>query len=110
MDKSAKVYTDEAAIYKGLKNEFKTHETVVHSRNEYARGDVSTNAVEGFFSILKRGVYGTFHSVSKQHLHRYVSEFEYRYNTRQISDGERVVQAIKKSEGKRLMYREPKNG
>lgn len=70
-------------------------------------GDVTTNAVEGFFSILKRGMIGTFHSVSKQHLHRYVAEFEYRYNTRHMEDGERTVTAIRKAAGKRLIYREP---
>ena len=74
---------------------------------EYVRGDVTTNTVEGFFSLLKRGVYGTFHSVSKKHLHRYVAEFEFRYNGRYLDDGARTVLAIKKAEGKRLMYRQP---
>jgi transposase-like protein len=106
--KSARVMTDEASYYKGLNREFQGgHHTVVHSKGEYSRGDVTTNAVEGFFSILKRGINGTFHSVSKKHLHRYVSEFEYRYNTRKITDGERTAMVIRKSQGKRLMYREP---
>lgn len=109
VDKSAKVYTDESSIYKGLKKEYKTHATVNHSKKEYARGDVTTNTIEGFFGILKRGIYGTFHSVSKQHLHRYVGEFEFRYNTRKVSDSERVVTAIKKSQGKRLFYKTPIN-
>ena len=74
---------------------------------EYVRGDVTTNTVEGFFSLLKRGVYGTFHSVSKKHLHRYVAEFEFRYNGRYLDDGARTVLAIKNAEGKRLMYRQP---
>lgn len=78
-----------------------------HSNGEYSRGDVTTNTVEGFFSILKRGVNGTFHSISKKHLHRYASEFAYKYNTRKMTDGERTVLAIQKSQGKRLMYKEP---
>ncbi len=64
---------------------------MVHSNHEYSRGDVTTNSVEGFFSILKRGVNGTFHSIIKKHLHRYVSEFAYKYNTRKLTDGERVA-------------------
>ena len=68
---------------------------------------MTTNTVEGFFSILKRGVYGTFHSVSKHHLHRYLSEFEFRYNTRKLDDGERTLAAIRRAEGKRLLYAAP---
>jgi hypothetical protein len=79
---------------------------VNHARKEYARGDVTTNTVEGFFSLIKRGLYGVYHSVSKQHLHRYLAEFQYRYNTRKMSDGDRVTQAIKQAVGKRLRYRE----
>lgn len=110
IDRSARIMTDEASYYRGLNKTYQSHETVVHSRGEYARGDVTTNSAEGFFSILKRGMVGTFHSVSKRHLHRYVSEFEYRYNTRKLDDGERTVLAIKKAQGKRLLYREPANG
>jgi transposase-like protein len=106
--KTAKINTDESSIYKGLAKEYKKgHETVVHCRHEYSRGDVTTNGVEGFFSLLKRGITGIYHNVSKEHLHRYVGEFEYRYNTRKLSDGERLTGAIKKAQGKRLMYREP---
>ncbi|MBL7152094.1 MAG: transposase [Phycisphaerae bacterium] len=83
------------------------HHTIHHHRNEYVRGDVYTNTVESCFTLLKHGLYGTFHAVSKKHLHRYVSEFEFRWNTREVDDGERIVAAIKGSEGKRLMYREP---
>lgn len=102
---NARLITDEAQLYTGIGKEFTGgHETVNHGRNEYVRGDVYTNTVEGFFSLLKRGVYGTFHSVSKRHLHRYVSEFEFRYNTRHLDDGERVVEALRKGEGRRLLY------
>ncbi len=78
-----------------------------HGLGEYARGDAYTNTAESFFSLLKRGVYGTFHCVSKKHLHRYLAEFEFRWNTRKMDDGERFVVAIHGSEGKRLLYREP---
>jgi transposase-like protein len=111
IDKSARLMTDEAAHYKTVGKTFAGgHETVVHSRYEFARGDATTNTVEGFFSLLKRGVFGVFHNVSEQHLHRYVSEFAYKYNTRKLNDGERVSLAIQKSQGKRLMYKEPVNG
>lgn len=106
---SARLMTDEASYYRKLGKDYADHQTVVHSAGEYSRGDITTNTVEGFFSILKRGINGTFHSVSKKHLHRYVAEFEYRYNTRKISDGERVVPAIQKAQGKRLLYRQPVN-
>ena len=68
---------------------------------------MTTNRVEGFFSLIKRGLYGTFHAVSRKHLHRYLAEFTFRYNTRKMTDGDRVSTAIKKSVGKRLIYREP---
>lgn len=68
---------------------------------------MTTNRVEGFFSLLKRGINGSYHAVSKKHLHRYVSEFEYRWNTRTMEDGERTVTAIQKGVDKRLMYRAP---
>lgn len=100
------IYTDESSIYKHLKDEY-MHDSVNHSVKEYVRGEVTTNTVEGFFSILKRGINGIYHSVSKEHLHRYVGEYEYRYNTRKLTDGERVVQVIKASEGKRLFYKQP---
>lgn len=81
-----------------------------HSIKEYARLEadgtlVTTNTVEGYFSLLKRGVYGVFHSISKQHLHRYLAEFDFRYNARKIEDGERTALAIQGAEGKRLMYK-----
>jgi transposase-like protein len=108
VDRSARIFTDERPAYKGIGDEYAGgHEWVTHPRGEYVRGDVHTNTVEGFFSLLKRGVYGTFHAVSKKHLHRYVSEFEFRYNTRHMDDGERVLEAIRGAEGKRLMYAVP---
>lgn len=106
--KSARIMTDEAAFYNGLDKVYKGgHESINHSAGVYAIGDVTTNTVEGFFSILKRGINGVYHSVSKKHLHRYLSEFEYRYNTRELEDGERTVLAIRKADGKRLLYKQP---
>lgn len=77
-----------------------------HSAKEYVRGDIHSNTVEGFFSIVKRGLNG-YHSVSKEHLHRYMSEYEFRYNHRHLEDGARTVAAIRGADGKRLMYKEP---
>ena len=108
VSKKARIMTDESYLYTSIGGAFEGgHDTVNHNAKQYANGDITTNTVEGFFSILKRGMIGTFHNVSKEHLHRYVGEFEYKYNTRKMLDGERVVLAIKKSEGKRLHYKEP---
>jgi transposase-like protein len=108
VDLAARIITDENPAYKNATRVFwGGHKTVCHSRREYVRGDIYTNTVESFFARLKRGLYGTYHSVSKKHLHRYVSEFGFRWNTRQLNDGERITKAIKGAEGKRLMYREP---
>ncbi len=105
---SARVMTDESSIYNDLGYPFEGgHHTVNHRRREYVRGEVTTNTVEGFFSLIKRGIYGVYHNVSKIHLHRYMSEFEFRYNTRKMEDGARTVEAIKGAIGKRLMYRRP---
>jgi transposase-like protein len=104
VDPSAHLMTDELNPYRKIGRAFARHDTVTHSRHEYVRGLASTNTVEGFFSLLKRGLIGTFHHVSRKHLHRYVSEFEFRYNHRHVEDGTRTVQAIRASEGKRLTY------
>ncbi len=105
---SAGIGTDDFTSYRGIGDSFERgHQTVNHSAREYARGDIHTNTVEGFFSIVKRGLNGIYHAVSKEHLHRYMAEFEFRYNARFLEDGERVIAAIKASEGKRLLYVEP---
>jgi len=108
VDSRARIMTDEHVSYQGIGQHFASHETVKHSAYEYARGDVTTNTVEGFFSILKRGLNGIYHSVSKEHLHRYLAEYEFRYNHRDLEDGQRTLAAIKGAEGKRLMYKTPK--
>lgn len=106
VESGATIHTDENPSYRHLGARY-SHESVNHTRKEYVRGNVTTNTVEGFFSLLKRGVYGTFHSVSKHHLHRYLSEFEFRYNHRHLDDGERTLAAIDGGEGKRLTYFRP---
>lgn len=107
--KEAIIMTDEFPSYNGLNEEYARHEFVTHSAGEYARITkdgllVHTNTAESFFALLKRGHYGTFHQLSKQHLHRYCNEFGFRWNQRKVSDGDRMVAAIKGTEGKRLMY------
>lgn len=108
VEKRARIITDENPSYNGLASEFKGgHETVRHSAKQYVRGDVFTNTAESSFAILKRGLNGIYHSVSKEHLHRYLAEFDFRWNTRKLNDGDRTVRAIQQAEGKRLMYRAP---
>jgi len=106
--RETRLMTDESKLYRNLGRRFLSHEAVMHSLGEYARitaNDVAhTNTAEGFFALLKRGIYGTFHSVSPKHLHRYLSEFQFRYNTRDLDDGQRAIQAIRKAAGKRLTY------
>jgi transposase-like protein len=106
--------TDEAAPYVKLGREFAAHHAVDHSRTEYAYkiGDhtVTTNNAENYFSILKRGINGVYHSVSEAHLHRYLAEFDFRYSNRSklgVEDTERAAKAVLGAEGKRLTYHQP---
>lgn len=111
IDLSSRLMTDEHTGYIAVGKEFEGgHDRVQHKNLVYARGDVTTNTVEGFFSILKRGITGVYHNVSRKHLQRYLDEFEFRYNHRKLEDGARTVAAIQGSEGKRLRYREPAQG
>jgi transposase-like protein len=106
--KAARLNTDEAGQYKRLGKKYAEHFTVNHRMHEYARPDgATTNTIEGYFSILKRGLNGIYHNVSEHHLHRYLSEFDFRYTYRNLSDGQRTALAIKGAQGKRLMYRCP---
>lgn len=107
VSKDARIITDKYTVYNGLDREFASHESVDHGIGEYVNGDVHTNTVEGWFALLKRGVTGTFHHVSEQHLDRYVDEFAFRYNNRDITDGERAAKAVKAIKGKRLYYKSP---
>ncbi len=104
---SARIMTDDLQAYKGLNRRFRSHETVNHSRDEYVRGQVHTNTVEGFFSILKRGINGVYHHVGQYHLGRYLAEFDFRHNHRMAlgySDGERARLIVRAVAGKRLMF------
>jgi transposase-like protein len=103
----ARLFTDESRLYHGADQHFASHETVKHSRNEYVRGDVHTNTIEGSFSIFKRGMRGVYQHCKEKHLHRYLAEFDFRYNHRVglgFSDIGRTKAAIKGVEGKRLTY------
>lgn len=111
VSETAHLNTDESPLYDKAGKRFASHSTVNHSQDEYAyydwrsRRTVSTNAVEGFFGNAKRSLDGTHHNVSKQHLHLYMAELDFKYNTRKVTDGERTARGIGRIEGKRLMYR-----
>ena len=107
VDRASHLMTDESPVYYRLGREFNGHSTVNHSASEYVTtgGFKHSNTVENFFSIFKRGVIGTYHHMSEAHLGRYTAEFDFRYNTRTITDGERAALALKGGVGKRLTYR-----
>jgi transposase-like protein len=105
IEPSAAIMTDDFRGYRKAAKGFRSHESVNHSAGEYVRGDAYTNTVESSFSLLKRGVVGTFHSVSRKHLPLYVGEFDHRWNHRKDTDGERTVAGLQKVNGKRLKYR-----
>jgi transposase-like protein len=99
--------SDESKIYTFVGHNFASHGTVNHGEREYVRGDVHTNTVEGYFSILKRGIYGVYQHVSEAHLSRYLSEFDFRYNYRialGFDDTARADRTLKGAKGKRLTY------
>ena len=111
-DKASMLMTDESPIYPKVGKDFAAHGTVNHSASEYARlgGYVHINASENFFSIVKRGIVGTYHSVSEAHLHRYLAEFDFRYNHRSklgCEDEQRTSNALMGVVGKRLTYKGP---
>ena len=103
----ARIMMDEHGAYRGLDQGFAGHETVAHSRGEYVRGESHTNTIEGVFSLFKRQIVGAHHHVSPEHLDRYWDEFEWKYNRRKSTVGEKMEMALKATEGKRLMYKEP---
>lgn len=108
VSRKSALMTDTDGAYYHAGKEFVRHETVNHSKDEYVRGDAYSNTAEGYFAILKRGVYGTFHHVSEAHLHRYLAEFDFRYSNRAalgINDTMRTDEMLKGSTGKRLTYR-----
>ncbi len=111
IDRASYFMTDEAGYYKRTGREYGGHGTVNHSIKEYVRGGFwHTNTVEGYFSILKRGITGNYQWVSAKHLKRYLGEFDFRYNSRDVSDLERAALAAKGIQGKRLTYRRTHTG
>jgi transposase-like protein len=108
IDKASHLRTDESGVYWEAGEKFASHRTVVHSQDEYVRGDAHSNTAENYFSVLKRGIYGIYQHVSEEHLHRYLAEFDFRYSNRialGIDDVERTERAIRGIVGKRLTYR-----
>jgi transposase-like protein len=107
VEQNVRLMTDGAGLYEKIGKTFASHETVNHAAGEYARGDVTTNTVEGFFGILKMGIGGVYQHVSPQHFHRYLSEFDFRYSNRKklgIEDAERADILLQGVVGKRLNY------
>jgi transposase-like protein len=103
--------TDEAGVYPSIGLHFASHEAVMHSADEYVRGNAHTNTIEGFFPIFKRGMKGIYQHCGEQHLHRYLAEFDFRYSNRAklgVDDTERAYRAIKGAAGKRLTYKKPR--
>jgi transposase-like protein len=107
--KESRLHTDESKLYPAVGREFAAHETVQHRAGEYVRDDVHTNSAEGYFGLFKRGFNGIYQHCREKHLHRYLSEYDFRYNHRirlGFSDMARTMEAVKGAEGKRLTYRQ----
>ena len=107
LDNEARVVTDDSPIYHNLDREYE-HAFVVHSKNQWGRGEIHTNTIEGYYSIFKRGMKGIYQHCSEKHLHRYLSEFDFRYSNRValgVNDLARADRALKGISGKRLTYR-----
>ncbi|HXJ93843.1 MAG TPA: IS1595 family transposase [Terriglobia bacterium] len=108
VDQQARVITDDYQVYSGLGARFEGgHDTICHSTREYVRGDIHTNTVESSFALVKRGIHGIYHNVSREYLHRYLWQFDFVWNNRFLNDGERTEAAVRAAEGKRLMYKSP---
>ncbi len=113
VDAASVLMTDESNAYTTAGARFAAHKTVDHSREEYAYRErntgllVTTNAAESYFALFKRGIYGTFHNISEAHLDRYLAEFDFRANTRELSDRERCAALLAATKGRRLVYENP---
>jgi transposase-like protein len=108
VDRKTAIMTDESKIYTQVRDEFASHQSVNHEKKQWRHGNAHTNTIEGFFSVFKRGMKGVYQHCDEQHLQRYLTEFDFRYNHRaalNVSDDERAVAAHKGAEGKRLTYR-----
>jgi len=108
VDQQARIMTDDFPAYRGIGKGFAGgHEMICHSTKEYVRGDIHTNTAESSFALIKRGLMGIYHNVSKEYLHRYLWQFDFMWNARRMNDGDRTVMAIKLAQGKRLRYKNP---
>jgi transposase-like protein len=112
VDENAHVMTDSSTVLEKAFLGRRAHSQVNHTAKEYVRYEdgvcITTNSIEGYFATLKRGINGVYHHVGKQHLHRYLSEFDFRYNSRKEKDGDRTLLALGGANGKRLMLRDSK--
>lgn len=107
VDTSAYLFTDEYAAYNRIAQGYAGHQSVCHSTKEYARGACHVNTAESSFALIKRGIHGIHHSVSREYLHRYLWHFDFLWNNRKLNDGERTALLVRAAEGRRLMYKEP---
>jgi hypothetical protein len=105
VDRASTLMTDESHVYVAAGREFAAHHHTLHASRKFGKGEKHSNTAENFFSILKRGVIGTYHHMSEAHMHRYLAEFDFRYSTKKDTDAERADQALLGSYGKRLTYR-----
>ena len=108
-DRKSHLMTDDSRVYPGIGKEYAGHSSVNHSAEEYVHtgGFAHTNTVESHFALIKRAVFGTYHNISEAHLSRYLAEFDFRANTRHMTDGERAAALLAGAKGKRLLYRQP---
>jgi transposase-like protein len=109
VDRRAQIISDGYRGYRGIGRDFSGgHRSVNHTIWEFVRGDIHTNTVESSFALVKRGMMGVYHNVSKEYLHRYLWQFDFVWNNRYLNDGERTAELIRVTEGKRLRYKAPK--
>jgi transposase-like protein len=111
VSRETRLHTDESNLYYRVGKEFAAHETVNHAAKEYARDDVTTNTIESYFAIFKRGMRGVYQHCAEKHLHRYLAEYDFRYNFRAslgYNDEDRTIAAVRAGEGKRLTYHQPR--
>ena len=106
IDPRARIMSDEFSVYDRVGREFLTHDKVHHRSKEYVRGEVHVNTAESSFALLKRGIHGIYHNVSREYLHRYIWQADFLWNGRKLNDGERTVRVMQLAEGKRMRYKE----
>jgi hypothetical protein len=106
----ARIMTDEFVSYKGIGESFEGgHSRIRHKLRQYAKADIHTNTTESSFALVKRGIIGTYHNVSREYLHRYLWQFDFVWNSPRMNDGERMILAVKSAEGRRLTYKAAPN-